>query len=60
MYFIFQTRLVEPVHTSVNRGDCFILVTPDQLFLYIGLYANVIEKYVFLKNNISIRTPLFI
>ncbi|CAB3220517.1 unnamed protein product [Arctia plantaginis] len=39
-----QTRLVEPVHTSVNRGDCFILVTPEQLFLYIGLYANVIEK----------------
>ncbi|XP_075978885.1 uncharacterized protein LOC142978355 isoform X3 [Anticarsia gemmatalis] len=39
-----QTRLVEPVHTSVNRGDCFVLITPDQLFLYIGLYANVIEK----------------
>ncbi|XP_059054071.1 uncharacterized protein LOC131848282 isoform X2 [Achroia grisella] len=39
-----QTRLVEPVHTNVNRGDCFVLVTPDQVFLYIGLYANVIEK----------------
>lgn len=39
-----QTRLVEPVHTSVNRGDCFILITSDQLFLYIGLYANVIER----------------
>ncbi|CAH4032886.1 unnamed protein product, partial [Pieris brassicae] len=39
-----QTRLVEPVHTNVNRGDCFLLVTSDQLFLYIGLYANVIEK----------------
>ncbi|XP_050351467.1 uncharacterized protein LOC126774154 isoform X2 [Nymphalis io] len=39
-----QTRLVEPVHTNVNRGDCFLLVTPDQLFLYIGLYANVIER----------------
>ncbi|KAH9635379.1 hypothetical protein HF086_017628, partial [Spodoptera exigua] len=39
-----QTRLVEPVHTSVNRGDCFVLITSDQLFLYIGLYANVIEK----------------
>ncbi|KAM3966427.1 LOW QUALITY PROTEIN: supervillin [Aphomia sociella] len=39
-----QTRLVEPVHSSVNRGDCFVLVTPDQVFLYIGLYANVIEK----------------
>ncbi|XP_061714904.1 uncharacterized protein LOC133523383 isoform X2 [Cydia pomonella] len=39
-----QTRLVEPVHTSVNRGDCFVLITPDQLFLYIGQYANVIER----------------
>ncbi|CAH1638568.1 unnamed protein product [Spodoptera littoralis] len=39
-----QTRLVEPVHTSVNRGDCFVLISSDQLFLYIGLYANVIEK----------------
>ncbi|KAJ2943631.1 hypothetical protein O0L34_g16744 [Tuta absoluta] len=39
-----QTRLVEPVHGSVNRGDAFVLVTPDQVFLYIGLYANVIER----------------
>ncbi|KAI8426069.1 hypothetical protein MSG28_005032 [Choristoneura fumiferana] len=39
-----QTRLVEPVHTSVNRGDCFVLITPDQLFLYLGHYANVIER----------------
>ncbi|XP_028168519.1 supervillin isoform X1 [Ostrinia furnacalis] len=39
-----QTRLVEPVHTNVNRGDCFVLTTPDQVYLYIGLYANVIER----------------
>ncbi|XP_063363239.1 uncharacterized protein LOC134652016 [Cydia amplana] len=39
-----QTRLVEPVPTSINRGDCFVLITPDQLFLYIGQYANVIER----------------
>ncbi|XP_072947591.1 uncharacterized protein [Epargyreus clarus] len=39
-----QTRLVEPIHTNVNRGDCFLLVTSDQVFLYIGLYANVIER----------------
>ncbi|XP_050666476.1 supervillin isoform X3 [Leptidea sinapis] len=39
-----QTRLVEPSHVNVNRGDCFLLITPDQLYLYIGLYANVIEK----------------
>ncbi|XP_041987273.1 supervillin-like isoform X6 [Aricia agestis] len=39
-----QTRLVEPIHSNVNRGDCYLLVTPDQLYLYIGLYANVIER----------------
>ncbi|CAG9794016.1 unnamed protein product [Diatraea saccharalis] len=39
-----QTRLVEPVHTNVNRGDCFILTTTEQVYLYIGLYANVIER----------------
>ncbi|XP_062527081.1 uncharacterized protein LOC101741882 isoform X7 [Bombyx mori] len=39
-----QTRLVEPVHTNINRGDCFILISADQLFLYIGQYANVIER----------------
>uniref|UniRef100_A0A336LRA2 CSON001765 protein n=1 Tax=Culicoides sonorensis TaxID=179676 RepID=A0A336LRA2_CULSO len=39
-----QTRLVEPHYKSINRGDCFILVTPDKLYNYMGQYANVIEK----------------
>uniref|UniRef100_A0A182Y2N2 Uncharacterized protein n=1 Tax=Anopheles stephensi TaxID=30069 RepID=A0A182Y2N2_ANOST len=39
-----QTRLVEPVARSVNRGDCFILVTADRLFAFLGQYANVIER----------------
>ncbi|KAH8296575.1 hypothetical protein KR054_008073, partial [Drosophila jambulina] len=38
-----QTRLVEPTHTSLNRGDCFILVAGSQLFRYVGSFANVIE-----------------
>ncbi|XP_070070874.1 uncharacterized protein Svil isoform X2 [Drosophila takahashii] len=38
-----QTRLVEPVYTSLNRGDCFILVAGSQLFRYVGSFANVIE-----------------
>lgn len=38
-----QTRLVEPTYKSVNRGDCFILVHGDQLYRYVGSYANVIE-----------------
>uniref|UniRef100_A0A182M9S8 HP domain-containing protein n=1 Tax=Anopheles culicifacies TaxID=139723 RepID=A0A182M9S8_9DIPT len=39
-----QTRLVEPVARSVNRGDCFILVTADRLYAFLGQYANVIER----------------
>ncbi|KAG7295776.1 hypothetical protein JYU34_020830 [Plutella xylostella] len=39
-----QTRLVQPVFSSVNRGDCFVLLAPEQLMLYVGQYANVIEK----------------
>ncbi|KFB35997.1 hypothetical protein ZHAS_00002992 [Anopheles sinensis] len=39
-----QTRLVEPVARSVNRGDCFVLVTADRLFAFLGQFANVIER----------------
>ena len=28
----------------MNNGDCFILVAPYRLFLWIGEYANIIEK----------------
>ncbi|XP_055843011.1 serine-rich adhesin for platelets isoform X8 [Episyrphus balteatus] len=38
-----QTRLVEPIYTSLNRGDCFILIAGDVLYRYIGSFANVIE-----------------
>lgn len=39
-----QTRLVEPSLSSLNTGDCFILVTPKELFCWIGQDANTIEK----------------
>ncbi|XP_071484641.1 uncharacterized protein [Diadema antillarum] len=39
-----QVRLVEPKVTSLNSGDCFILVMPNEIYLWIGEYANVIEK----------------
>lgn len=39
-----QTRLVEPTYTSVNSGDCFILVTPSDVIQFIGRYSNVIER----------------
>lgn len=39
-----QVRLVEPVASSVNSGDNYILLTRTELYHYIGKYSNVIEK----------------
>ncbi|XP_065804857.1 supervillin a isoform X15 [Labrus bergylta] len=39
-----QTRLVEPRTSSLNSGDCFLLITPHHCFVWTGEFANVIEK----------------
>ncbi|XP_026880849.2 supervillin isoform X3 [Electrophorus electricus] len=39
-----QTRLVEPRVSSLNSGDCFLLVTPEHCFVWVGEFANVIER----------------
>lgn len=39
-----QTRLVEPVASSLNKGDNFVLVTPAQVFNYVGPFSNIIEQ----------------
>lgn len=39
-----QTRLVEPRASSLNSGDCFLLLSPHSCFLWVGEFANVIEK----------------
>lgn len=39
-----QTRLVDPSYASVNEGDCYVLVTPDAVYNYVGQFANVIER----------------
>ncbi|XP_070700427.1 supervillin isoform X2 [Pempheris klunzingeri] len=39
-----QTRLVEPRASSLNSGDCFLMVTPEHCFVWIGEFSNVIEK----------------
>ncbi|XP_072769541.1 supervillin-like [Nerophis lumbriciformis] len=39
-----QTRLVEPRASSLNSGDCFLLITPQRCFVWTGEFANIIEK----------------
>ncbi|XP_021928560.1 uncharacterized protein LOC110834074 isoform X3 [Zootermopsis nevadensis] len=39
-----QTRLVEPIASSINSGDSYVLVTPTEVYNYIGRYSNVIER----------------
>ncbi|KAM9839521.1 supervillin a [Aulostomus maculatus] len=39
-----QTRLVEPRASSLNSGDCFLLITPHHCFIWTGEFANIIEK----------------
>ncbi|XP_063778129.1 supervillin isoform X19 [Pseudophryne corroboree] len=39
-----QSRLVEPRASSLNSGDCFLLISPHFCFLWVGEFANVIEK----------------
>ncbi|XP_029002852.1 supervillin a isoform X5 [Betta splendens] len=39
-----QTRLVEPRASSLNSGDCFLLIAPNHCFVWLGEFANVIEK----------------
>ncbi|XP_038072635.1 supervillin-like [Patiria miniata] len=39
-----QVRLIQPSTEMLNTGDCFVLVTPKECFLWIGEYSNVIER----------------
>lgn len=41
-----QCRLVPLKFSSLNDGDCFVLITNDKLFSFVGRYANVIEMKV--------------
>lgn len=59
-----QTRLVEPRASSLNSGDCFLLITPQHCFIWIGEFANVIEKskvgYVSERCKTVIRKQLIV
>jgi len=39
-----QSRVVPPVSESLNSGDCYILLTPSQIFNWQGKFSNVIER----------------
>ncbi len=39
-----QPRLVPPRAESVNSGDSFVLAAPQEVFLWQGRFANVIER----------------
>ncbi|EEC04377.1 supervillin, putative [Ixodes scapularis] len=39
-----ETRLVEPSVSSLNHGDVFVLVTPSDVFCWIGKHSNIIER----------------
>uniref|UniRef100_W5KFR5 Supervillin d n=1 Tax=Astyanax mexicanus TaxID=7994 RepID=W5KFR5_ASTMX len=60
-----QVRLVEPTASSLNSGDCFLLITPKHCFLWCGEFANVIEKakgsemaqYVQAKRDLGCKAP---
>ncbi|CAB1340763.1 unnamed protein product, partial [Coregonus sp. 'balchen'] len=60
-----QTRLVEPRASSLNSGDCFLLITPHHCFVWTGEFANVIEKakaaelaqFIQTKRDLAAGTP---
>ena len=39
-----QSRVMPPVAESINSGDCYVLVTPSQVFNWQGKFSNVIER----------------
>ncbi|XP_041671326.1 supervillin isoform X2 [Cheilinus undulatus] len=60
-----QVRLMEPTAHSLNSGDCFLLITPKNCFMWSGEFANVIEKakasemasFVQAKRDLGCKAP---
>ncbi|XP_048859113.1 supervillin isoform X3 [Brienomyrus brachyistius] len=60
-----QVRLVEPAARTLNSGDCFLLVTPTQCYLWNGKSANVAERakasemasHVLSRRDLGCRAP---
>lgn len=41
---ICQTRLVNPCKDSINSGDAYVLITPKDIYNWVGEFSNVIER----------------
>ena len=39
-----EMRIVQPNAKSINSGDCFLLVTKNKIFQWMGEFANVMER----------------
>ncbi|XP_029934071.1 LOW QUALITY PROTEIN: supervillin [Myripristis murdjan] len=60
-----QVRLVEPKASSLNSGDCFLLIAPKHCFMWSGEFANVIERakasemasFVQTKRDLGCKAP---
>lgn len=39
-----QARLVQPLGSSMNHGDSYVLVSPNQVYCWQGAFSNVIER----------------
>lgn len=39
-----EMRIVQPCAKSINSGDCFLLVTKDKIYQWMGEYSNVMER----------------
>eukprot|EP00062_Callorhinchus_milii_P021264 gi/632977831/ref/XP_007905566.1/ PREDICTED: supervillin-like [Callorhinchus milii] len=60
-----QSRSVESSAHSLNSGDCFLLLAPRHCFLWVGEFANVIERskaselatYIQRKRDLGCQAP---
>lgn len=39
-----EMRIVQPCPQSINSGDCFLLITKNKIYHWIGELANVMER----------------
>ncbi|VDQ16219.1 unnamed protein product [Trichobilharzia regenti] len=61
-----QVRLVAPSAKSMNSGDCFVLITTNDVFAWFGESANIVEvnktrelaSWIYKKHELSYHGSL--